>query len=189
MHENPQIGFAIRKSYKVNVAKKKRGRKKGQKNGTGKKKFKKKKENEKNKRGPKTARGSGRAFQFGHSLDRLKIDWLQSTPKGVDVPTKAEISRMLWVTTMVFRNKSIVSNRVESVNSEFKLIIPNRGMQNENHIVNRIKRLIQLKNALSLETNSQIDNPVSARLGFNNLMNFFDPNIKNIDLRKEVIDI
>ncbi|MFV2015255.1 MAG: DDE-type integrase/transposase/recombinase, partial [Candidatus Heimdallarchaeota archaeon] len=179
LHENPQIGFAIRKTYKVNVAKKKRGRKKGQKNGTGKKKYKKKKENEKEKCGPKTARGSGRAFQFGHTLNRLKIDWLQSTPFGVDVPSEVEISRMLWVITMVFGNKSIVSNRVESVNSEFKLIIPNRGMQNEHHIVNRIKRLVQLKNALALDTNSQIANPISARLGFNNLMNFLEPNIDN----------
>ena len=156
IHETPQIGFAIRKSYKVNVPKKKRGRKKGQKNGTGKKKYKRK--NNMKKRGPKTARKSGRAFQFGHTMDLLKIDWLQSTPFGVDSPSEDEISRMLWVTTMVFGNRSIVSNRVESVNSEFKLIIPNRGMQNENHIVNRIKRLIQLKNALSLGTNSQIEN-------------------------------
>lgn len=189
LHETPQIGFAIRKSYKVNDAKNKRGRKKGQKNGTGKKKYKKKKEKDKNKRGPKTARGSGRAFQFGHTMDFLKIDWLQSTPKGVEVPTTDEVSRMLWITTMVFRNKSIVSNRVESVNSEFKLIIPNRGMQNKNHIANRIKRLIQLKNALSLETNSHIKYPVSARLGFNNLMNFCSPNIKNILFRKEMVDI
>ncbi|MDH5403827.1 MAG: hypothetical protein OEY49_15120 [Candidatus Heimdallarchaeota archaeon] len=67
---------------------------------------------------------------------------MQSTPIGVDIPSKDEISRMLWVSKMIFGNKSIVSNRVESVNSEFKLIIPNRGMQNENHIANRIKRLV-----------------------------------------------
>ena len=151
--------------------------------------MKKIKEKDKKKRGPKTARGSGKAFQFGHTMDRLKIDWLQSTPNGVDVPDERDISRMLWTTLMVFSNKSIVSNRVESVNSEFKLIIPNRAMQNENHIINRIKRLFQLKNALSLNSNSQIASPVSARLGFNNLMNFFNPNIENLSFRKEVVRI
>ena len=189
LHDSLQKGFALRKTYKVNIAKKKRGRKKGQKNGTGKQKFKKIPKKEKKKRGPKTARGSGREFQFGNKLERLNIDWLHSTPDGVDVPTKQDISRMLKATRKIFLDKSIVSNRVESVNSEFKLIIPNRGMENEKHIVNRVKRLVQLRNALSLNVNSKIDSPVSARLGFNNLMNFFKPNIENIVFRKEVVRI
>lgn len=187
MTEEPQVGFAIRKSYKVNIPKKKRGRKPGQKNGTGKGKYQKKKNLKK--RGPKSARISGRAFQFGHTLQFLEIDWLQSTPKGVDIPTKEDIRRILWIAKMVFRDKNIVSNRVESVNSEFKLIVPNRGMHNENHIENRIKRLVQLKNLSTVASSSRMKLPVSARLGFNNLMHFFEPNIKNIECRKEVIAI
>lgn len=189
LHETPQTGFAISKPYKVNIAKKKRGRKKGQKNGTGKKKIKKIKEKDKKKRGPKTARGSGRAFQFGHTLEFLKIDWLEPTPKGVDTPTEEDISEMLWLTSMVFGNKSIVSNRVESVNSEFKLIIPNRGMQNEKQVSNRINRFIQLKNVSPINSNDENLFPVSPRLGFNNLMNFCEPMIENIVLQKEVVMI
>ncbi|MCY3413735.1 MAG: DDE-type integrase/transposase/recombinase [Candidatus Heimdallarchaeota archaeon] len=187
MTEEPQIGFALRKSYKVNAPIKKRGRKPGQKNGTGKEKYRKKRN--KKKRGAKSARKNGRAFQFGHKLKFMEIDWLESTPKGIDIPTKEEISKILWVSKMIFGNKSIVSNRVESVNSEFKLIIPNRGMHNENHIANRIKRLVQLKNLSSVASSSRMKLPVSARLGFNNLMNFFEPNIENIECRKEVIMI
>ncbi|MDH5403306.1 MAG: hypothetical protein OEZ01_14565 [Candidatus Heimdallarchaeota archaeon] len=78
---------------------------------------------------------------------------------------------------------------MESVNSEFKLIILNRGMQNENHIANRIKRLVQLKNLSSVASSSRMTLPVSARMGFNNLMNFSKPNIENIEFIKEVIMI
>jgi len=85
-----------------------------------------------------------------------------------------------------FGRKSIVSNRIESLNTEFKLIIPNRGMHNEVHVYNQIKRLIELKNILSIGSSSSITIPVSARLGFNNLMNFLEPNIEKIELRKEV---
>ncbi|MDH5403305.1 MAG: DDE-type integrase/transposase/recombinase [Candidatus Heimdallarchaeota archaeon] len=101
--EEPQVGFAINKSYKVNAAKKKRGRKPGQKNGSGKGKYKKRKL--KKKRGSKSARKSGRTFQFGHTLNFLEVNWLQSTPKGVDIPSKDEISRMLWVAKMIFAIK------------------------------------------------------------------------------------
>jgi len=186
LHDNPQIGSAICKSYNVNVIKKKRGRKKGQKNGTG-KKYQKIPEKNQKKRGPKTARSNGRNFQFGHTTKFLEIDWLQSTPKEVDTPSKGIIQRMLWVTIMIFGNKSIVSNRVESVNSEFKLIIPNRGMQNENHISNRINRFIQLKNASPISSSNETKFPVSARLGFNNLMNFIDVNIEKIEIRRSVV--
>lgn len=187
MTEGPQVGFTIRKSYKVNTPKKKRGRKPGQKNGTGKGKYRKKKN--KQRRGPKSARKNGRAFQFGHTLNFLEIDWLGPAPKGVDIPLKEEISRMLWVSKMIFGNKSIVSNRVESVNSEFKLIVPNRGMHNENHIANRIKRLVQLKNLSTVASSSRMMLPVSARLGFNNLMKFFNPKIENIEFTKEEVMI
>ncbi len=183
--ESPQIGFAISKPYKVNIAKKKRGRKPGQKNGTGKGKYRKKLN--KKKRGSKSARKSGRAFQFGHTLNLLEIDWLQTSPKGVDIPSKEIIGRLLWVSKMVIGDKSIVSNRVESVNSEFKLIIPNRGMQNENHISNRIKRLIQLKNLSTVASSSRMLLPFSARLGFNNLLEFFSPKTENIEFGKEVV--
>ena len=143
----------------------------------------------KKKRGSKSARKSGRAFQFGHNLELMQIEWLQSASLKVETPVKEIVSRILWVALMVFGNKSIVSNRVESVNSEFKLIIPNRGMQNDRHISNRIKRLVQLKNIVSITSSLKIETPISARLGFNNLMNFLEPNIDNIEFRKEVIDI
>lgn len=185
--QSPQIGFAITKSYKVNVAKRKRGRKKGQKNGTGKGKYKKKVI--KKKRGSKSARMSGRAFQFGHNLDFMQVDWLQPASPKVDTPSNEVIRRILWVTFMVFGNKSIVSNRIESLNSEFKLIIPNRGMHNENHILNRIKRLVQLKSAMTIASSSRMKLPVSARVGFNNLLHFFEPYPSQIEFRKEMIKI
>ena len=186
LQQSPQIGFAITKSYKVNVPKKKRGRKKGQKNGTGKKS---KKNRIKKKRGSKSARKSGRAFQFGHNLNFMEVDWLQPASAEVDTPTKAVINRILWVTFMVFGNKSIVSNRIESLNSEFKLIIPNRGMHNENHILNRIKRLVQLKSAMTVASSSRMKLPVSARVGFNNLLHFFEADPSQIEFRKEEIKI
>jgi len=175
LDKSPQIGHAISKKYKVNVAKKRRGRKKGQKNGTGKKKYQKKKEEEKKKRGPKTARQNGRAFQFNHGLNFMQVDWLQPASPNVESPSDEDVSRILWVAFMIFGNKSIVSNRIESLNSEFKLIIPNRGMHNEAHVLNRVKRLVQLKSALTIVSSSQMKLPVSARLGFNNLMHFFEP--------------
>ncbi len=124
---------------------KKRGRPKGVKNGEGKKK---KKIKIKKKRGSKSAIKSGRVFQFGHNLDFMQVDWLQPASPRVETPSKEVVSRILWVTFMIFGNNSIVSNRIESLNSELKLIIPNRDMHNENHIMNRIKRLIQLKNRI-----------------------------------------
>lgn len=186
LREPPQIGYAITKKIKVNVPKKKRGRKKGQKNGTGKKIKKKIK---KLKRGPKTARISGRAFQFGHKLELMGIDWLQPPLIKNESPSKDIISQILWTTFMIFGNKSIVSNRVESVNAEFKNIIPSRGMHNENILENRIKRLIQLITMKSLNSDPNISIPVSARLGFNNLFQFVEPDIRNIENRKEVIVI
>lgn len=183
-HQSPQIGYAITKSYKVNVPKKKRGRKKGQKNGTGKKT---KKKRIKKKRGSKSARKSGRAFQFGHNLNFMQVNWLQPVSLKVDIPPKEVISRILWVTFMIFGSKSIVSNRIESLNSEFKLVIPNRGMHHDGHVLNRIKRLIQLKSAISITSSSGMKLPVSARLGFKNLMEFFDPNPLQIGLGKEVV--
>jgi len=186
LQQSPQIGFAITKSYKVNVAKRKRGRKKGQKNGTGKKI---KKNIIKKKRGSKSARKSGRAFQFGHNLDFMQVDWLQPASAKVGTPSKEVISRILWVTFMIFGNKSIVSNRIESLNSEFKLIIPNRGMHNKDHILNRIKRLVQLKSAMTVASSSQMKLPVSARVGFNNLLYFFEADPSQIEFRKEVIKI
>jgi hypothetical protein len=185
--QSPQIGYAISKSYKVNVAKRKRGRKTGQKNGTGKGKYKKKVI--KKKRGSKSAIKSGRAFQFGHNLNFMQAAWLQPASAKVDTPTREAISRILWVTFMVFGNKSIVSNRIESLNSEFKLVIPNRGMHNENHVLNRIKRLVQLKSALTVASSPRMKLPVSARVGFNNLLHFFDPDPSQIEFRKEVIKI
>ncbi|MCE7736997.1 MAG: DDE-type integrase/transposase/recombinase [Candidatus Heimdallarchaeota archaeon] len=187
LQQSPQIGYAITKSYKVNVAKRKRGRKKGQKNGTGKGKYKKKVN--KKKRGSKSAIKSGRAFQFGHNLNFMQVDWLQPASIKVDTPPKEVISRILWVTFMVFSNKSIVSNRIESLNSEFKLVIPNRGMHNENHVLNRIKRLVQLKSALTVASSSRMKLPVSARVGFNNLLHFFEPDPSQIEFRKEMIKI
>lgn len=68
------------------------------KNGTG----KQLKRKSKKKRGSKSARKNGRAFQFGHTLNFLEIDRLQSTPNGVDIPSKDEIGRMLWISKMIF---------------------------------------------------------------------------------------
>ncbi|MFQ5441053.1 MAG: DDE-type integrase/transposase/recombinase [Nitrosopumilaceae archaeon] len=185
--QSPQIGYTVSKLHKVNVSKKKRGRKKGQKNGTGKGKYKKKQEKDKKKRGPKSARENGRPFQFGHTPEYFDVQWLGSKPTDVETPTKQVVSRILWVTYSIFRNKSIVSNRIESMNSEFKLIIPKRGMHHEGHILNRIKRLVQIKNILDITSSSQMKLPVSARLGLRNLNEFFEPEPSKIELRREVV--
>ena len=119
----------------------------------------------------------------------MQVNWLQPASPKVETPSKEVVTRVLWVAFMIFGNKSMVSNRIESLNSEFKLIIPNRGMRHENHILNRIKRLIQLKTAISMTSSSQMKLPVSARLGFNNLMQFFDPDPSKIELMNmEVIN-
>lgn len=186
--QSPQIGYAITKKYKLNVTKKKRGRPKGAKNVQGTKKTKKTKTKLK-KRGPKTATSSGRAFQFGHNMEFLDVDWLQPRIQTVDIPSKEGVNRILWVVFMIFGNKSIVSNRIESVNSEIKQIIPNRGMRNEKHIENRIKRFVQVKNGISITSSSSSKIPVSARLGFNNLMNFCVPDLAEIEFHKEMVRI
>ena len=186
INQSPQIGYTITKKYKVNIALKKRGRRKGWRKGDSKKVKKRK---IKKKRGSKSATKSGRAFQFGHTANFMQVDWLQPVSPKVETPSKEVVSRVLWVAFMSFGNKSIVSNRIESLNSEFKLIIPNRGMRHENHIRNRIKRLVQLKTTISMTSSSQMKLPVSARLGFNNLMQFFDPDPFKIELRTEEVII
>ena len=173
---------AIQKEITVNKPSKKRGRKKGQKNGTGKKKYEKVKKKDKKKRGPKTARGSGRAFQFGHTMDFLKIEWLTTNPNDVKIPDEEAVSRMLNTTFMIFSNKAIQSNRIESHNNQIKRVIPDRGLQNEKHLNNRITRAIQINNREIIDVSSSMSLPISSKLGFINLNQFFIPNISKFQL-------
>jgi hypothetical protein len=63
------------------------------------------------------------------------------------------------------------------------------GVNNENRIRNRINRLIQLKSAITMTSSSQMKLPVSARLGFNNLMHFIAPDPFKIELKTEEVVI
>ena len=182
--EETQIAGAIQREYTIDKPSKKRGRKKGVKNGQGKKKIKKK---NKLKRGPKSPFKSGRIFQFGHTVNFLETEWLQAKPKSVNTPDKEIVDRLLNLTFMIFGNKSIVSNRIESFNSQVKLALPERGMHKEVHLKNRVDRFIQINNGDTAVSSLEMTLPVSARMGFNNLNQFFIHNIHQISLRREWI--
>lgn len=181
VNDEPQIGYAIQREFTMDKPEKRRGRPKGVKNGEGKKKVRKL---TKSKRGPKSLVKSGRPFQFGHTMNFLEINWLGNDLKTVTTPDRGTVMRLLNTTFMIYGNRCIVSNRIESFNSQIKQVIPQRGMRDKNKVENRIERFIQLNNRDPIVSSSQMTLPISSKLGFDNLNKFFISKPNQISLER-----
>ena len=143
VEDSPQVGSVLTKKHAKRT--KKVGRPKGRKTKRQKGDKTRKKAAPK-KRGQKSAWNDGVAFFVGDESNFLDIRWHD----GNGMESKEVVQRILWVAFMIFGGKSIVSNRIESFNSELKRAIPKEGMHTEAHILNRITRAIQLKNRSQL---------------------------------------
>lgn len=184
-----QVGYAIERTH-LAPSSKPIGRPKGSKN---RKKYKKKIKLKKKKRGPKSPRSSGEAFlmsNVGHSSDQfLEVQWMNksikvkhSNKKNASVPSLATVQELLWVAFSIFSASAIVSNRIESKNSEIKNVMPNRGLRKEKNLRSRVEPLVMLHSKIN-KKQCWVNLPVSASLGFKNLSQFCEPEISLIQFK------
>ena len=188
-----QVGYALERTH-LPPSNKPVGRPKGSKNRRNHKKSKKKIKHKK--RGPKTPRSSGKAFLMsnaGRSSDQfLEVQWVKksfkikhNSNKNASVPSLATVQELLWVAFSIFSASAIVSNRIESKNSEIKNVMPNRGLRKEKNLRNRVEPLVML-HSNKRNKKSWVNLPISASLGFKNLSLFCRPEISQIQLKSNL---
>ena len=105
-----------------------------------------------------------------------------NSKKNANIPSLATVQELLWVAFSIFSACAIVSNRIESKNSEIKNVMPDRGLRNEKNLRNRVEPFVMLHSKKRKKQN-WVNLPISASLGYKNLSQFIRPEISLIQFK------
>ena len=151
-------------------------------------------------RGPKTPRKNGLPFILDRSKEIMHVEWKdpmdpmnQMDPTKVVnhaknenpmIPTITVVQELMWMAFAVFQGGYIISNLIESMNSNVRLAIPSRGVKTMAQLRDHVNGFVQTRNKHTSggfgSIGSSMSLPVRSSLGFFNLDKFMSPQIENI---------
>ena len=115
---------------------------------------------------------------------QLKLSDPALRSKNFTFPLKNRLEELLSETFVLMKGFSIVSNPIEAKNSTIKRAIPRYDLKTPEHLQRRLKyHFLGTPSANKHEQHSStIPNTLSSRCGFVNLLQFFLPQITNIEV-------